>query len=106
MPGDFETWNELSGDPNQFLRETYDLLSRRSITLYHTYSPITSAIDKTADYAVGDGLFFRSEPDWAELGKTRDYWRDWARECNRVFQPFRGENRRSRIWRRRCKILC
>ena len=62
-----------------FFAWTYGLLSKRSTTLYHTFGPVTSAIDKQTDYAIGDGLFFRSQPDWRFLGIDKAYAADWAR---------------------------
>lgn len=80
IPGDLDGFAHFSNDPNGFLAWTYGLLSKRSTTLYHTFGPVTSAIDKQTDYAIGDGLFFRSQPDWRFLGIDKAYAADWARD--------------------------
>jgi capsid protein len=80
MAGDLDGWSHFTNDPNHFLRCTYDLLSKRSTTLYHTFGPVTGAVDKQTDYAIGDGLFFRSQPDYKMLGMTKEYASQWGRE--------------------------
>jgi capsid protein len=82
IPGELDGWDALDLDPNALTEQTYDLLSQRSNTLYHTYAPVIGAVDKQADYAIGDGLFFRSMPDHETLGASGD----WAREWGRRFQ--------------------
>jgi hypothetical protein len=82
VPGELDGWDALDLDPNSLTEQTYDLLSQRSNTLYHTYPPVIGAVDKQADYAIGDGLFFRSSPDHETLGVSGE----WAREWGRRFQ--------------------
>jgi hypothetical protein len=84
MSGDLDGWTVFDDDPNEFLSGNYDLLARRSTTLYHTYAPIIGAVDKQTDYAVGDGLYFRSQPDYETLGVTRDWAREWGRRFQKL----------------------
>jgi capsid protein len=84
MEGDLDGWAAFDDDPNEFLSQRYDLLVRRSTTLYHTYPPLAGAVDKQTDYAVGDGLFFRSQPDWETLGVSREWARDWGRRFQKL----------------------
>jgi hypothetical protein len=84
MSGDLDGWNVFDDDPNAFLTHNYDLLARRSTTLYHTYPPVIGAVDKQTDYAIGDGLFFRSQPDYETLGVSREWARDWGRRFQRL----------------------
>jgi hypothetical protein len=84
MSGDLDGWTVFDDDPNEFLAGKYDLLARRSATLYHTYPPLIGAIDKQTDYAIGDGLFFRSQPDYELIGVTREWARDWGRRFQKL----------------------
>src|SRR3990167_10579726 len=73
IPGDLNNWDYYGTDPNVLLRLSYEILSQRSTTLYHTHGPVSAAINKTTTYAVGHGLVFRSQPDWEILGVTKSY---------------------------------
>ena len=84
VPGDLAAWDRLFPDPNKFLFGTYDLVSQSCLTLYHTYGPAHAAVNKHTDYAVGDGLYFRSQPDYELLGWTKEYARDWARRFQKL----------------------
>jgi len=82
--GDLDGWQTLANDPNDFLKLTYDELSKRSTTLYHTYGPAISAIDKQTDYAIGDGLYFRSQPDFEALNMTKEKAREWGKRFQKL----------------------
>ena len=84
VPGDLDGWNRLISDPNKFLNGTYDLISQSCLSLYHTYGPAHAAVNKHTDYAVGDGLYFRSQPDYDLLGWNKEYARDWARRFQKL----------------------
>jgi hypothetical protein len=86
IPGDLDGWAHLSDDPNDFLRDNYDLLSRRSVTLYHTYPAVIGAINKQTDYAIGKGLLFRSYPNYRILGKTEEWARSWAQDLQQAVE--------------------
>ena len=86
IPGDLDGWDALDSDPNRFLEQTYDILSRRSITLYHTYPPVTGAVEKQTDYAIGKGLLFRSRPNYRVLGMKQVETREWARNFQQLVE--------------------
>jgi len=78
IPGDLDTWNYFGTDPNEILKLNYDILCQRATTLYHTHPPVTAAINKQTAYAIGNGLVFRSQPDWQTLGITKEAAKDWG----------------------------
>ena len=84
VPGDLDSWNHLSTDPNVILRYSYNLLSERSVTLYHTHPPVASAIEKHVQYAIGPGLVFRSQPDWEILGMTKLKAKAWGMQLQKL----------------------
>jgi capsid protein len=86
MPGDLAGWARLilGETPNAILLDTYDLISQSCVSLYHTYGPAAAAVNKHTDYAVGDGLYFRSQPDYDLLGWTKEYAREWARRFQKL----------------------
>ena len=84
IPGDLDGWDYFGTDPNDLLRLSYDRLSQRSTTLYHTHGPIAAAVNKSDAYAVGPGLIFRSQPDWKTLGVTKEYAKEWGMEFQRI----------------------
>jgi hypothetical protein len=84
IPGDLAGWNALDADPNGFLRQTYSTLAKRSSTLYHTYPPVTGAVDKQTEYAIGKGLLFRSQPNYRVLGISAEYARSWSRDFQQM----------------------
>jgi hypothetical protein len=86
IPGDLSGWNELDPDPNAFLRQTYNTLARRSMTLYHTYPPVIGAVDKQTDYAIGKGLLFRSQPNYLALGITKEEAGARARDFQQMIE--------------------
>jgi capsid protein len=84
IPGDLNGWNQFSTDPNTILRLSYNLLSERSTTLYHTHPPVSAAIEKHTQYAIGSGLVFRSQPDWEILGMTKVAAKDWGMQFQKL----------------------
>lgn len=84
VPGDLKSWNYFGTDPNSILFDTYNILSQRATTLYHTHAPVNAAINKRTTYAVGPGLLFRSQPDWEILGITKDKAKDWGRRFQKL----------------------
>jgi hypothetical protein len=86
VPGDLSEWIRLmvGNSPNDFLYDTYNQVSQSCITLYHTYGPAAAAVNKHTDYCIGDGLYFRSQPDYNLLGWSREYARDWARRFQKL----------------------
>jgi hypothetical protein len=86
IPGDLAGWSPIDPDPNGFLRQTYRTLAKYSSTLYHTYPPVAGAIDKQADYAVGKGLLFRSQPNYRVLGISPEKARSWSRDFQQMIE--------------------
>lgn len=82
--GDLDGWNEFESGSNDFIKSSYDILSKRSATLYHTYAPGQAAVDKQTEYAVGSGLVFRSQPDWNVLGISQSEAIEWAKRFQRL----------------------
>lgn len=80
IAGDLDDWNLLQQDINEALTASYDKLQARSMTLYHTYPPVASAVSKTTAYAIGGGNVFRSRPDHRILGITEDAAKEWGRK--------------------------
>lgn len=80
IPGDLNSWDYFGTDPNLILTYNYDILCQRSTTLFHTHAPVSAGINKSAMYAVGPGLHFRSQPDYKYLGVTKEYAKDWGME--------------------------
>lgn len=85
IPGDLDTWAQYSTDPNIIIKSSYGLLSERSTTLYHTHPPVAAAIEKQTTYAIGQGLVFRSQPDWRTLGITKSWAKDWGIQLQKLF---------------------
>lgn len=84
IPGDLKTWDYYGTNPNELLKLSYDILSQRSTTLYHTHPPVAAAVNKTTTYAIGPGLVFRSQPDWQILGMTKESAKDWGMRFQRL----------------------
>lgn len=80
IPGDLNTMNVYASDINEALHSSYGKLSQRSVTLYHSYAPVSSAINKTTAYAIGGGNIFRSHPDYRILGITKEAAKEWGKE--------------------------
>lgn len=78
IPGDLASWRYYGTDPNEMLKWTYDVLSQRSTTLYHTHPPVSAGINKLTTYTIGGGLAFRSQPDWSTLGMTKQAAKEWG----------------------------
>jgi len=80
MPGDLDSWNLYQQDINEALSASYGVLSQRSSSLYNSYQPAKSAINKTTAYAIGSGNIFRSRPDYRILGITPDEAKEWGKK--------------------------
>lgn len=78
IPGDLDSWDYFGTDPNLILTYNYDLLCQRSTTLFHTHAPVSAGINKSAMYAIGQGLHFRSQPDYKTLEITKESAKDWG----------------------------
>ncbi len=86
--GDLNAWPTFSDDSNDILRGSYGILSERSATLYHTYGPVKSAINKQTNYAIGPGLVFRSQPDFKTLGIDKDFAKEWGKDFQRIVNSY------------------
>lgn len=80
VPGDLDGMSVLDGDANDFIRDTYGVLCARAMTLYHTCSPVIGAINKHTEYAIGDGLEFKSMPLYETLGMSEEEGNKWGEE--------------------------
>ena len=80
IPGDLDGWEPYIEDINAALKLSYGDLQKRSLSLFHSYPPLASAINKTTAYAIGPGLVFRSQPDWRILGITPDQAKEWGKK--------------------------
>ena len=78
VPGEFAAWDYFGTNPNHLLTLSYEQLSSRSTTLFHTHPPVSASINKLTNYAIGPGLVFRSQPDWDILGMTKKQAKDWG----------------------------
>lgn len=86
--GDLNNWKILSTDSNDILESNYDLLSSRSMTLFHTYGPVKAAINKKTQYAIGPGLVFRSQPDYKTLGWTEEEAKEWGKRFQKIVHMY------------------
>lgn len=86
--GDLNQWPTFSDDSNDILLGSYGILSERSATLYHTYGPVKSAINKQTNYAIGPGLVFRSQPDFKTLGVSKVFAKDWGKDFQRIVNSY------------------
>lgn len=84
IPGDLNSWVYLGTDPNELLAYSYDVLSQRSSTLYHSHGPVAAAINKQTAYAIGPGLVFRAQPDWEILGMTKAAAKNWGQRFQKL----------------------
>jgi hypothetical protein len=82
--GDLENWRVLTDDANKILSGTYKDLTQRSATLYHTYGPVKSAINRPTEYGIGAGLVYKSQPDFKTLGWTKDFAVGWGKDFQRI----------------------
>ena len=89
--GDLNDWRLLSSDSNDILSGSYGLLTERSTTLYHTYGVVKAAVNKQVEYAIGDGLVFRSQPDSATLGINKDDAKEWGKKFQKIVHYYSQE---------------
>ena len=88
MPGDLASWNIYSTDSNEIIRSTYGRLSSMSNTLYHSGTPVTSAVKKNSQYAIGRGLVFRSQPDSDILPVSEAKLQKWAKRFQKLLHYY------------------
>jgi capsid protein len=86
--GDLSNMLTYKTDANAILKASYDLLSTRSMTLYHTYGPVKAPINKKTQYAIGPGLVFRSQPDWQTLGWTAEQGKEWGKRFQKIVHMY------------------
>lgn len=82
--GDLSNWRILSSDANDIVKGSYQLLTERSATLYHTYPAVRGAVNKQVEYGIGPGLVFRSQPDAETIGQSKDWAVGWGKEFQKV----------------------
>ena len=82
--GDLAGMPLFSSDPNEIVNQTYNLLSERSTTLFHTYGAVKSAIKKQMEYGIGGGLVFRSQPAYNILGQSKEWAKDWGKDFQKI----------------------
>lgn len=82
--GDLSNWRVLSSDSNDIVSGSYDTLTERSTTLYHTYPPVRGAINKQVEYGIGPGLVFRSQPDFRTLGMDKASAVAWGKDFQKI----------------------
>ena len=79
IPGDLDSMSTYQEDINEAVTLSYGDLVKRSKTLYHSYPPLASAINKTTAYAIGRGNIFRSRPDYRILKITPEEAKTWGK---------------------------
>lgn len=78
--GELDSWNTISTDPNQFIRDSYGILSERNATLYQTEPLARACINKPLSYAIGAGIVFKSAINHEFLGWSRKKAKDWSKK--------------------------
>lgn len=81
---DFPDWMTYSPNPNDFILDTYDELSARCATLYHTSSFMRSLVIKPLNYIVGRGIVFKSMPNFEFLGLDREEAKEWGKKFTQL----------------------
>ncbi|MEM9423620.1 MAG: phage portal protein [Spirochaetota bacterium] len=77
--GEFVDWNYFQPDSNNFISQSYGLLTAYCSTLYHTSALARAAVEKPLSYAIGNALVFRSHLPERILDIGKDEAREWAR---------------------------
>ena len=77
--GEFSSWDTITTDPNEFIKESYGILSDRNATLYQTSPHARACINKPLTYAIGDGITFKSAINHDFLGWTKKQAQEWSR---------------------------
>ena len=54
-------------------------MTDRSSSLFHSYAPVSSAINKTTAYAIGQGNIYRSNPDYRILNISPQEAKEWGK---------------------------
>ena len=77
--GEFRSWDTISTDPNEFIRESYGVLSDRNATLYQTSPHARACINKPLSYVIGDGIAFKSAINADFVGWTAQRAKEWSK---------------------------
>jgi capsid protein len=88
IPGDLSSWAAYTTDPNYIVQSTYNELSKRGSTLYHTNGPVANAVAMNTNYAIGSGLLFRSQPDGEVLGISEKKLKKWAKKFQKLLHYY------------------
>ena len=77
--GELKSWQYYEPDSNQFVTQSYGLLTAYCATLYHTSPLARAAVEKPLSYAIGNMLMFRSHIPERILGIEKSEAREWSR---------------------------
>lgn len=78
--GELQHWKLFGTDPSAFVRDSYGILASRCATLYHTSSIARACVNKPLTYAIGKGLFFKSQPNFKYLGLSEEEAKEWGKQ--------------------------
>jgi len=79
-PDELSDWKTYGVEPNALMLTHFDKLMSRQYALYLTLPVITALVNKPLDYMIGDGLYFKSEPDASILGWDKEKTKAFARQ--------------------------
>jgi hypothetical protein len=82
--GQFDSWYTMSTNPNEFVKTTYGELSKRNITLYHTFAGARACVNKPLTYILGEGLRFKSMVDNEFLGWPKKKAVKWSKKFTKL----------------------
>ncbi len=82
--GELRAMPKYGTDPNDFIRRTYNTLSDRNATLYHTSALARACVNKPLSYSIGDGIVFRSRPSASMLGMSKESAKDWGNRFSQL----------------------
>ena len=104
MPGDLSSMDTYSRDANGLVSNSYDTLSKRSMTLYHSYGPAKAAVNKQVEYAIGPGLMFRSQPDYSSIPNmtretAKEFGKNWQKIVHYYYEKFNFYEKQSVLFR-------
>lgn len=77
--GELDSWQYYEPDSNQFIEQSYGLITAYCATLYHTSPLARAAVEKPLSYAIGSMLMFRSHIPERILGIEKARAREWSR---------------------------
>lgn len=78
--GELRQWTTFTQDANDFLTSSYDVLTRRCATLYHTSAIARACVNKPLTYSIGEGLVFKSAINAQYLGISEKKSKEWSRQ--------------------------